>query len=483
VLAPDTSLKDDSTGREATSVSLEVRPARSSSIRSLGVILALGAVVRIALWWYWADLPVRIVDAQDYNGLAVRLLEQGAYLDSSGHLTSLRPPLYPVFVASVYRVFGIENCAAVRAIQAVLGLLLTLPVYWLGREAFSERVGVLGAAWFCFYPSMLGFNNLLLSETLFTVLLVTATLTAVLAIRRQSLGMLVLTGVLLGLGALARSILFPFALVLGPYLLFAWRGRLPRRGLAAVTPVLVCAAVLAPWAIRNTRVQETFCVVDVMGGRNAMMGNYEFTPLERSWATISIVQGERAWDRVLAAEHPAFGSMTQGQRDKVALQHAKRYVLAHPGQTMQRDIVRFFNFWQLERTLVAGAKMGFFGATPGWGVLVAAIVICGVYAVTIFAGVLGAFMAAPRDRRLHWLLVLTILFPCVLHTLIFAHSRYHLPVMPLVMLYAASAVMQAPSLWSRVRSPQFALACLACLCLIAGWVREIIVVDLEKFLG
>lgn len=460
-------------------------PAHSTSetppsYQALWAILAIGAVVRLALWWYWADLPVRIVDAQDYNRLAIHLLERGAYVDGTGHFTSLRPPLYPIFVAGVYAVFGVENYAAVRSIQAFISLLVTVAVYWLGRETYSHRVGLWSAAWFCFYPSFLAFDNLLLSETLFTAFLVLATLTAVLAVRRESLVLLAVTGVLLGLGALARSVLFPFAIVLGLLLLMTWRGAILKRLLAAAAPFVACGAVLAPWAIRNTQVQETFTVVDVMGGRNAMMGNYEHTPLERSWATIDIVQGDKAWHRVLAAEHPEFASLTQGQRDKVAMAHAKAYVLSHPGQTLQRDIVRFFNFWQLERTLVAGAKEGLFGELPRWIVLIAGVLICGSFAAVMFAAIFGTLLTPPGDWRLHWLLLLTIFFPCLLHTLIFAHSRYHLPVMPLVIVYAAAALTQLRFIGTQVRTARFALATLACLCLIVGWTREIIVVDLEQ---
>ena len=98
------------------------------------------------MWWAGADAPVVIDDAQDYNGLAVRLAATGQYVSASGEAVSLRPPLYPAVVAGIYKLFGSENYAAVRAFQALLSLGTVLLVYQLGREVYSQRVGTIAAA-------------------------------------------------------------------------------------------------------------------------------------------------------------------------------------------------------------------------------------------------------------------------------------------------------------------------------------------------
>lgn len=455
-----------------------VEPA-ARKVHPLVWVLCAGVVVRAALWFAWRDVPVRIVDAQSYNQLATGLLETGSYVDEHGRLTSLRPPLYPVIVAGLYRVFGVENYAAVRAVQSALSLLTVLLVYCLGKDVYSRRTGLWSAAGVCFYPSLLGFNNLLLSETLFTLFVVAVTWAVVLAVKRQSAGWLIATGVLLGLGALTRSILWLFAPLLSVYLFCVWPGRRGKRLALAALPLAVFAATIAPWSIRNTKLQRTFTIIDVMGGRNAMMGNYEYTPLERSWATIGIVKGEHEWFRVLRRETPNYSELTQGRIDKVAMRHGMRFALSHPGLTIKRDLVRFFNFWQLERTLAAGAVQGIFGDLPKFVVLPAAALICGAYAITLFAAVFGVLFAPPEDRRLHALLLLTIVFPCVIHTLIFAHSRYHLPIVPILMLYAVAAALNWRAIWARRRSTTFRIGVAACAIFVLAWLRELVFVDLH----
>src|SRR5207247_2626274 len=77
--------------------------------------------------------------------------------------TSIRPPLYPALVAAVYWAAGAGNVSAVRLLQAVLSLLTVAVAYRLGRELLSRRAALWLAGLCCFYPSLLAYNDLLLS--------------------------------------------------------------------------------------------------------------------------------------------------------------------------------------------------------------------------------------------------------------------------------------------------------------------------------
>ena len=64
-----------------------------------------------------------------------------------------------------------------------------------------------------------------------------------------------------------------------------------------------------------------------------------------------------------------------------------------------------------------------------------------------------------------------------MHTLTFAHSRYHLPLMPLVMLFAAGAIAHAGSIWRQRRRPAFLAATGVCGLLVTGWAWLFVAVD------
>jgi 4-amino-4-deoxy-L-arabinose transferase-like glycosyltransferase len=448
---------------------------------ALLTILGAGTAVRVLLWVWFTPVAPHIHDEQAHVVLATNLVEYGEYAFDPGHPTSLRPPLYPAFVAAMFKIFGKESFQAVRLAQAILSLLTVVFLFRLGRDLISERAGLWVAGLLCFYPTFLGFNNLILSEVLFTFFLTGAVYAVHRGLNSSGYRALVAAGVLLGLGALTRSILFPFAPMLAVFLLLGWRGSFSRRLLAVTAFAIPFAAVLAPWAARNTLLHHTFVPIDCMGGRNFMMGNYEHTPLYRSWDAISIT-GEQGWFCVLEANRPLPLGTTQGQIDKLALSEGVQFVKENPGLTVHRDLIKFFDFWGLERELVAGANLGLFGPIPAPVVVALGIAICGAFIVVLFAGAYGAAVCPPADRRMHLLFLLLIAFFCAVHTVVFAHSRYHLPVMPFVMLYAAAAITcpQGRSVWKR---PAFWFAAGFCGLVATGWAWNAAAGDLAKLMA
>lgn len=456
-------------------------PARRQVWRSLLILLLVGALVRAALLVPWGNSNPRIIDARIHHDRASVLATTGRYADGAGNLTSLRPPLFPAMAAAVYRVLGTDSLWGVYALNAVISLVTTVMTFWLGKAVYDQRTGLLAATFHCFYPSLLGFNNLLLSEVLFTFFVAAG---ALLSVRQVQEGRVVdglLLGLCLGLGALTRSVLWLFAPLLALLLLLFGRAPMSRRAAGFAVTLLALSATIAPWAYRNTRLHDTFVTIDVMGGRNVMMGNYEYTPLERSWATINTVRGDRSWHRVLASHTPDYAELTQGQIDKAAMGYGVRFFFTHPWLSAQRSVVKFFDFWQLERTLVAGAKQGVFGPVPKSLWIGLALLVCGSYALAMFLAIFASVVVPPQSWRVHGLLLFWIAFPCLIHSVVFAHSRYHLPLMPIILVFSAAALINWRQMRARARGCRLIGAGLLCALLVIGWLWELLAVDLRWF--
>jgi hypothetical protein len=155
------------------------------------------------------------------------------------------------------------------------------------------------------------------------------------------------------------------------------------------------------------------------------------------------------------------------------MRYAIDYVLAHPGQTLVRSTAKFFHFWQLERELVAGGQRGIWGSFSTSLLLLMAAAILGVYCLVMVWGLFGMCLAPPQNRAMHALLILLVLFVTALHSLAFGHSRYHLPLMPIVIVYAAAAVVNWRAIAANWRTWPFAVASAMSLVLAASWVWDL----------
>jgi hypothetical protein len=208
------------------------------------------------------------------------------------------------------------------------------------------------------------------------------------------------------------------------------------------------------------------------------MGNYEHTPLNRAWDPVTL-HGETSIFQQLRQEHPEVSSWTEGRKEKWALRTALAYMLAHPLVTLQRVVVKFANFWGLERVIIAGWQQGLY-QPPHWLAVLGTLAITFAYMLVMLCASVGLPLAFPGERRAHIFFLLLIAFICSIHTATFGHERYHLPLMPFLCLYAAAAVVHRS--WLRLQEgwhtavPSMA----ACVVLLAIWGREIFIVEVER---
>jgi 4-amino-4-deoxy-L-arabinose transferase-like glycosyltransferase len=457
-------------------LSLGTARRRSQGV-AVAVVLVIGLAVRLAILANTTDLETSIADERQYVQLAASLAAGHGFAWASGEPTSLRPPLYPAFVAGIWTVSGGTSLQAVRLAQIALSLLTAVLVYEIGRRAFNPRVGLIAGAITWLYPKFIFLDFLILGETLFTLWLVAFVLLAVMLVQRPGAALALACGFALGLGTLTRSVLWPMPVLFCPLLLLVIPGSWARRLLMSALVLAGFAIVVTPWAVRNTRLQGVVTIVDTMGGLNLRMGNYEHTPEDRMWDAVS-VSGDRSWVHALTEEQAAGLApmeVTEGFKDKWAQQKALEYMRAHPGTTLRRAAIKFADFWGLERSFIAGVQQGLY-SPPTWFTAIATVLMLVSYTgVAIFAAA-GAWLTPPA-WRLHLLLLLPILLVTGIHSVVFGHSRYHLPLVPILTVYAA-ALWNAGLRRSLTRpGPARVGALIAVLLLLAIWTRQIVVVD------
>ncbi len=441
------------------------------------LVLAIGAVaIRIALVRLVWDASPQIVDERHYLELATSLADGRGLAWANGTPTSMRPPLYPTFVAAVWWLADSRSLVPVRGVQAVLSLVTVALAALLGRRLFDERVGYVAALFCAVYPPLLLANATILAEVVFIVLLLGAVLAMPRSDARFGLGRALAAGAILGAASLTRSVvwLFPLAAA-GACLLVAapWRRRLVMAGLLLTAH----SVVLAPWAVRNSVLQGVPVVVESMSGLNLWMGNSAATPEDRMWDGVHQGAAEAFAAAISADLGP--GPLSEGQKDRWGRQAALSYMLAHPGVTLRRSVLKLGDLWGLDREFVGGSARGFFQLSAAVMIPLTLLVVGAFPLVAASAIVGGVLVEWPRPRE-HVVVVLLVLYVCAMHSLVFGHPRYRLPLMPFLMIYAAAGLVfahrrqLAASAWRSMA----AVGLLTGLC--ATWGREIFVRDADR---
>jgi 4-amino-4-deoxy-L-arabinose transferase-like glycosyltransferase len=445
---------------------------------SLGTVVCAALLLRVGLIVSTSGLAAHIVDEQHYSTLATNLFEGTGFAWAPDQPTSIRPPLYPFFVASVWTMIGAPSLQAVRWAQIPIALCGIVLLYHIAHRWFDPRTALLAAAGLAVYPSLLFSGVLLLTETLFTTLLLLLVFCVGHLEQRPSLALAAVTGAVLGLAALTRSVMWPFIVVLAVVVWLIPTSR-PRGSRIALTAAIVLGyvVVVGPWSARNTLLQGTFTVVDTMGGLNLLMGNYAHTPEDRMWDAVSLT-GEASWASGLPPTAPDGSTWTEGKKEKWAQRQALAFMTDHPVTTVRRAVLKFADFWGLERDFVAGVQRGYY-TPPAWLVVVGGATTTLAYVATAILAVIGIFLAPP-GRYAHTFLLALVLFVCGVHTIVFGHSRYHLPLMPVFLLYAVAALTSGQ--WRQLFAPRrpavLATGTVLILCLI--WVREVLFRDWER---
>jgi 4-amino-4-deoxy-L-arabinose transferase-like glycosyltransferase len=375
-------------------------------------------------------------DAYWPENLPPAALPSEAEYPANGRPTAYWPVGYPAFLGLLFTMFGPSLFVAKLAnILLYLGILLL--AYIIARQLFrSELVGRMTLLVLVFYPNHIAYSSLLAGESLFLFLLMLAVALLLIAPTPRP-WLFVTSGVIFGLACLVKpqAILAP-ALFFGASLITAVkRQRLSRRVAHFVLLYLALGLTILPWIIRNYRVFEDFVLISNNGGINLLVGNNPFATgayghHQQMAAMLSHVRGER-------------------DRDVAARAMAVDYMVNHPWETLERWPKKL---WYLYRKDVEGISwneqgMNLTQGGRGKGAMLALKVLAqGYYVLIVLAFLimiilhLSEHRFQSHDQALPALGLWMALYFTLISLLTFGDTRFHFPVLPWVVMYAATLV-------------------------------------------
>jgi 4-amino-4-deoxy-L-arabinose transferase-like glycosyltransferase len=392
-------------------------------------LFAFALALRLAYVLVYPQLPLA-ADAADYQSLAGSIEAGRGFVNQAGRVESGRAPLYPYFLAATYSLLG-DDPVRVRLVQSVLGAATALLTLALARRYFSERVAWIAAVGVAVHPALVAYSGLVLTETLATVLACLIALSASLLWRTRTIPRSLATGAVLGLAALCRAEWITVAF--GMIVLFVISPSGKREGervrVDLRTPLLVSlafACVLAPWTTRNHRVLGAFVPVSTDGWRAAWIATYPAGWLE--W---------RAEEPLLSIEGPPDTPPLERARRfrRAALQNLREAPLSFVRMCAHRVAL----LWVGGHSNVIAGLESPTATSRGW-VLAVKLFLLGLNTGVILLAFVGIWISRNRWRDLLPLLVCMAL-PVATYVLLVAVPRYHLPLLPLLLPFAAEAAL------------------------------------------
>lgn len=344
--------------KESTPALAAQLPIARAWYRSATVWLVVAAfVVRIGfmlvLGTYRFD---RRDDQSDVNEdtYIARSLAEGHGFSSPFSQTNTGPtawvtPVYPYFVAFVFKHFGVmshRSYLVIETVQSLFSALTVLPLLGVGLLAGSRRSGLAAAVLWAFFPWFSRWALTWIWETSLSALLLACLVWYALWLEEHgSARTWTGFGALWGLTLLVNPAL---ALLLPVTLVFALYGQW-RRGRAwirpAITVAAMCFLLLSPWLVRNRVVMGQWVFLRDNFGFEFALGNYHLS-FGRGWGGRHPSVNPREFDR-----YRALGELGYIQANTT---EAWRFVRQYPGEFGTLCAQRAMYFWDGSAMLYRG---------------------------------------------------------------------------------------------------------------------------------
>jgi len=392
----------------------------------LVVGLALGLRVAYVIFLVPDAFPVWR-DTAHYVSIARNLLAGQGYIDTVGYWaneplysdvgpTSHWLPLYPFFLAGMFAFFG-EFPRAIFLAQALLSSLAVGAVFLSSRQLFSVRLAFLAALlqsvdlydiYYSGFPSTESFTASLLAGALLLAILCEC------SYRRQGfmpwspwIGL----AIILGVGCLHRSTFALLAVVMPTYILltyFAKTRNVKDVLFKGATACFLLATVISPWLIRNYSLWDR-PVYESKVGINLLIGN-------NARAT-----GEFDLDFVPRLDPELYNEL---ERDDEFRRLAWQWISNHPFDALGLFIKKNILIWNPVPRVQAGTLF-WIGLT--WSVVILSLACLGI---------LRSLWNIQRFA-LPLLMLVGYVFSI---TVAFATTRYRIPLIPILAIFAANGI-------------------------------------------
>lgn len=387
----------------------------------LWTVILISLTIKLVLIFKYKNSLHLGSDDLNYVKSAVAFLKRGIFVfHNYNEPTVFVMPLYPFFLAAVFKIFGygFAGIQAVRLIQAVLSCVMIYFVFLISKKLFNEKVGLITAFLVSFYPPNIVTPGYILTETLFTTLLYLLIYYSLEYASRPNALKFMLLGIIWTAAVLCRPTIALYPAFLFFYILVRFKAKLldmAKLGLAMALPFLL---IITPWWVRNYNEYKTFIPLAASSGNPMLQGtyvNYKQTPENIVYYKL----GENAFE-------------TNRTEVSIAKERIKN--------EFKKD------FWGYLKWFTIGKTKFFWGTVFYWksflGIGPQFVIRYHYFLLLGFAGIIIAFF---KDFAGYILPISLILYFNAVHCIYMAFDRYAYPMMPILSMFCAYIIFEGTS--------------------------------------
>lgn len=357
---------------------------------------------------------------------------QGYANPFNGHTgpTAWVPPLYPLLIAGVFKVFGVYTALSawmLLSLNSVFSAATAVFIFYIALRCYGRKVALWSGWIWAVYPAAMQYAVRWIWEMSLSTMLLTAAIALAVKMRgigdpsgartQQSTKQWLLFGLLWALVGLSNSALLLLLPACGLWVLFGS----PTRAtfLRAVASALVFIAAVSPWMIRNYHVFHAFVPFRANFGAEFYMAN---NPQSNGLKWGKTVNG--------AYQIGQYTRMGEYRYSKAQGELAKAWIRSHPKRFIELSLLRFYCFWSTEPH----------PQTKHWFlVLVRNINYC----VPNILALLGLALALKRRKPAAWLFLWAFVLLPLTYYFVTVEARFRHPLEPLIVILSVFLIQSA----------------------------------------
>lgn len=404
--------------------------------KKLLILFLFAFLLRVAYVLFYPQYPV-LMDAKSYTTLAINLSEGKGYTHDGTVIYTRRPPGYPFFLASIFSLFG-KNLIIARLSQAFISSMIVVFVYLIAKMVFNKKIAYMSALLYAGYFPSIFYSGLLLTETLYSFLLIITFY--FLLLKNQSKSFTIIIGIFFGVIALVRStsILLPFFTLL----LFFIFNRKKKCIINFVLIIIFMFLVILPWSLINYGLYNRFFLINTAFGLEI-------------WTTThpADLHYNGNITKEIAKLAPKMINMNPIEQSDFFFAEAKKNLLNYPLAYVKITLKRItYRLWLSSHTNnVIGLNSSFSETIRNKELFVflSKAFFLLVNTIIILLGFLGILLFLKNNKfNLINKILLTspVFYKILLHGFGYAASRYSVPIMPFMIIFSAYGIAYLYSL-------------------------------------